>query len=204
MAVERLTDYTRRIWTALGPDDPTGHDIQVGDVIYFMDSSECAIVTNVYPDGSIDAETLPDIGGGGGGGGGGNTFVITEYTIPRNETINVAINAANIPLVWQNEVLIWNIKGTHQQGSGSVSGKMGIAVVQGGVLIGNACGYKQATAVAAPDDMVPRNAWVNGAAPVQSIVDGHYYAGTGNNFNVGGGNTIEFIQIPYNMGWATA
>lgn len=65
MAVERLTDYTRRIWTALGPDDPAGHDIHVNDVIYYMDSSECCIVRNVYPDGSIDCETLPDIGGGG-------------------------------------------------------------------------------------------------------------------------------------------
>ena len=65
MAVERLTDYTRRIWTALGPDAPVGHDIHVNDVIYYMDSSECCIVTNVYPDGSIDCETLPDIGGGG-------------------------------------------------------------------------------------------------------------------------------------------
>ena len=70
MAVERLTDYTRRIWTALGPDAPAGHDIHVNDVIYYMDSSECCIVTNVHPDGSIDCETLPDIGGGGGGGGG--------------------------------------------------------------------------------------------------------------------------------------
>lgn len=67
MAVERLTDYTRRIWTGLGPDAPQGHDIHVNDVIYYMDSSECCIVTNVYPDGSIDCETLPDIGGGGGG-----------------------------------------------------------------------------------------------------------------------------------------
>lgn len=67
MAVERLTDYTRRIWTALDADAPEGHDIHVNDVIYYMDSSECCIVTNVHPDGSIDCETLPDIGGGGGG-----------------------------------------------------------------------------------------------------------------------------------------
>lgn len=64
MAVQRLTDYTRRIWTALGPDDPTVHDIQVNDIIYYMDASECCVVTHVYPDGSIDNETLPDIGGG--------------------------------------------------------------------------------------------------------------------------------------------
>lgn len=67
MAVERLTDYTRRIWTALDADAPEGHDFQVNDVIYYMDSSQCGIVTYVYPEGSIDVEFLPDIGGGGGG-----------------------------------------------------------------------------------------------------------------------------------------
>ena len=70
MAVERLTDYTRRIWTALDADAPEGHDFQVNDVIYYMDSSQCGIVTYVYPEGSIDVEFLPDIGGGGGGGSG--------------------------------------------------------------------------------------------------------------------------------------
>ena len=67
MAVQRLTDYTRRIWTALDADAPEGHDFEVGDVIYYMDSSQCGIVTYVYPEGSIDVEFLPDIGGGGGG-----------------------------------------------------------------------------------------------------------------------------------------
>lgn len=76
MAVERLTDYTRRIWTALAADAPEGHDIQVNDVIYYMDTSECGIVTYVYPEGSIDVEFLPDIGGGGGGDVEGHEIVI--------------------------------------------------------------------------------------------------------------------------------
>lgn len=76
MAVQRLTDYTRRIWTALDADAPEGHDFEVGDVIYYMDSSQCGIVTYVYPEGSIDVEFLPDIGGGGGGGGGGDAAMI--------------------------------------------------------------------------------------------------------------------------------
>ena len=90
MAVERLTDYTRRIWTALGPDAPEGHDFEVGDVIYYMDSSQCGIVTYVYPEGSIDVEFLPDVGGGGGGGGlqllGSGTYIkpsqSTSLSIP--------------------------------------------------------------------------------------------------------------------------
>ena len=94
MAVQRLTDYTRRIWTGLGSDDPTGHDIHVNDVIYYMDSSECCIVTNVYPDGSIDCETLPDIGGGGGGGESvqSGSFVLAtasrRFTVPLDGPIN--------------------------------------------------------------------------------------------------------------------
>ena len=77
MAVQRLTDYTRRIWTALDADAPEGHDFEVGDVIYYMDSSQCGIVTYVYPEGSIDVEFLPDIGGGGGGGDEGE--IVGDY-----------------------------------------------------------------------------------------------------------------------------
>ena len=89
MAVQRLTDYTRRIWTALGPDAPEGHDIHVNDIIYYMDNSECCIVSNVYPDGSIDCETLPDIGGGGGS----NETVANALTsIPMNAFTNAALS----------------------------------------------------------------------------------------------------------------
>lgn len=67
MAVERLTDYTRRIWTGLAADAPDP-DMQAGDVIYYMDTSTCSIITGIPAPGSIDVEDLPDIGGGGGGG----------------------------------------------------------------------------------------------------------------------------------------
>lgn len=68
MAVERLTDYTRRIWTGLSADAPDP-DMQAGDVIYYMDTSKCSIITGIPAPGSIDTKDLPDIGGGGGGGG---------------------------------------------------------------------------------------------------------------------------------------
>ena len=84
MAVERLTDYTRRIWTALDADAPEGHDFEVGDVIYYMDSSQCGIVTYVYPEGSIDVEFLPDIGGGGGDAVMGTTITTgNQVVIPK-------------------------------------------------------------------------------------------------------------------------
>ena len=67
MAVQRLTDYTRRIWTGLSTDGPDP-DMQAGDVIYYMDTSTCSIITGIPAPGSIDTEDLPDVGGGGGGG----------------------------------------------------------------------------------------------------------------------------------------
>ena len=61
MAVERLTDYTRRIWTCLEADDPD-LNMQVGDIIYYMDLSICAIITGIPAPGSINTWDLPDIG----------------------------------------------------------------------------------------------------------------------------------------------
>jgi len=79
MAVERLTDYTRRIWTGLSADAPDP-DMQAGDVIYYMDTSTCSIITGIPAPGSIDTEDLPDVGGGGGGGW--NTVDILRGTAP--------------------------------------------------------------------------------------------------------------------------
>lgn len=92
MAVERLTDYTRRIWTALDADAPEDHDIQVNDVIYYMDSSQCGIVTQVYPGGSIDVEFLPDVGGGSGGSEGTMDLLNSgTYTLASNLADNLVI-----------------------------------------------------------------------------------------------------------------
>lgn len=116
MAVERLTDYTRRIWTGLGPDAPEGHDIHVNDVIYYMDSSECCVVRNVYPDGSIDCETLPDIGGGGG-----DPYEVARHFVAMNlqeyvdeETTSIK-NYAFMNISTLNKVIIHNATGTFQQ-----------------------------------------------------------------------------------------
>ena len=94
MAVERLTDYTRRIWTGLAADAPDP-DMQVGDVIYYMDTSTCSIITGIPAPGSIDTEELPDVGGGGGGGGGdiqSGSFVLAtasrRFTVPLDGAIN--------------------------------------------------------------------------------------------------------------------
>lgn len=87
MAVERLTDYTRRIWTALAADAPVP-DMQAGDVIYYMDTSKCSIITGIPAPGSIDVENLPDIGGGGGS-------TIVSKTITANGTYYASSDSAD-------------------------------------------------------------------------------------------------------------
>lgn len=135
-------------------------------------------------------------------GGGGNQYTFSSYTLAANSSINTAINNANIPLVSQNEVLLWNIKGTQQQGSGTVGAKMGITVVQNGAAVSNSGMYKKSASITAPDSMTPNTG--NPGNFTISIVDGKYKAGTSAAFYVGKTNTVEFIQIPYNVGWYVA
>ena len=60
MAVSMNVDYTRQLYTGLSTDDWGSVEVNVGDVVYIMDKSECWIF-----DGST-MHQLPDLGGGGG------------------------------------------------------------------------------------------------------------------------------------------
>ena len=123
----------------------------------------------------------------------------TQYTTT-GYSVNAEFNKAAISPTAPNEILIWNIRGTVNQGSGTVGGKMGIVVLQDGSIIPSSSGYKRMANVTAPDDSSPSSTWTNGGV-FYSIQEGKYYAGTGSTFYVGVGNTIDFIQIPYNIGW---
>lgn len=123
---------------------------------------------------------------------------ITSYTCT-STSFNENVNAAHIPLLAQNEILIWNIRGDVRQGAGSVGGKMGIIVTQNGRVVSASGGYKRMANVVAPDAAAPAAGWVDGS--MIWIVDGYYNTGTGTTFAVGVGNVIDFIQIPYNIGW---
>ena len=90
MAVQRLTDYTRRIWVGLSTDEPDP-DMQAGDVIYYMDTSTCSIITGIPAPGSIDTKDLPDVGGGGGG-----LMEGVHPTFKNNRASTVAITYARL------------------------------------------------------------------------------------------------------------
>ena len=109
------------------------------------------------------------------------------------------LTAAKVQPVSENEILIWNIKGTNEQPGGSESAKMGVVVLQNGYVISNACGTKKAASKAAPVAMTPGTAWTNGTW--LSIVNGYYAVSWSGTYYCGVGNTIEFIQIPYDTGW---
>lgn len=123
---------------------------------------------------------------------------ITSYTCTSN-IINENVNRAHIPLLANDEILIWNIRGNVKQSLGSIGGKMGIIVTQNGQVVSGSGGYKRMANVAAPDTATPATGWSDGS--MMWIIDGYYNAGTGTTFGVGVGNVIDFIQIPYNIGW---
>lgn len=127
-------------------------------------------------------------------------YRISTYTLASQLDIKAAITAAHIPLLAQDEVLILNIKGTNTQTSGSVTGKFNIVVVQDGVAISNASGQKRASAKSAPDSATPNSSWTNGY--VAYVQDGYYYNSGNSMYFVAAGNTLEFIQIPYDVGWS--
>ena len=128
----------------------------------------------------------------------GGNAKITSYTCTCND-FNENVNRAHIPLSANDEILIWNIRGDVMQSVGSVGGKMGIIVTQNGQVVSGSSGYKRMEDIAAPDTAAPAAGWSDGS--MMWIIDGYYNAGTGTTFGVGVGNVIDFIRIPYNIGW---
>lgn len=128
----------------------------------------------------------------------GGNAKITSYTCT-SASFNENVNRAHIPLLANDEILIWNIRGNVMQSVGSVGGKMGIIVTQNGQVVSGSSGYKRMENIAAPDTAAPAAGWSDGS--MMWIINGYYDAGTGTTFCVGVGNVIDFIQIPYNIGW---
>lgn len=138
--------------------------------------------------------------------GGGNTFTKSTFTIASATSFRVFFTSAlQIAPTAQNEILIWNIKGTGVQSGGSVATKYGVVVTQNGAVVTNSAVSKRSASVVAPDSMTPSSSWTNDTALV--IVDGYYTNNLPSNnpgFNIGGGNTFEVLQIPYDIGWYIA
>ena len=115
-------------------------------------------------------------------------------------TINTIFRNGNIPLLYQDCIIIWNIKGDALQTSGTVTVKMGMTVVQNGIIVANGSVAKQASSKTEPDSAVPgTSGWSNGT--FIQIENGKISATNATSAYVGIGNTVDVIQIPYNIGW---
>lgn len=121
---------------------------------------------------------------------------ITSITTTSAE-IKDNIVDANIPLLADNEIIIWNIKGTVQQRGGTVAVKCGFAIVQNGSIVPNCQAVKEMKSISAPDSSIPSSNWSN--RNVVSVENG-FITSTAFLY-VGVGNTIDIIQIPYDIGW---
>ncbi len=130
-------------------------------------------------------------------GNGGGGMKITSYTTTSGD-FNTDFNNAVISPIAENEILIWNIRGTVQQFGGTAGAKFGVVVLQNGRVVTNSSAYKRMESVVAPDSATPANSWSDFYT---TISNGKYSMGSGTVFYVGVGNVIDFVQIPYNIGW---
>lgn len=137
-------------------------------------------------------------------GGGDNSFVKTSYTLVSQTTWNSMMTSVSLSPRTLNEVVIWNVRGTNVQTSGTVTGKMGITVTQNGKVVSNANGRKQANSVSAPDSLQAPSGWQTASALTVDTSTGKYKGPSSNPFTIAKGNTVDFLQIPYNIGWYVA
>ena len=186
--ISMYAEYSgRTLYVALSSDTIEG--AKNGDTLYEMDTGK----RYVYNESNDAWDEQPEEGGGGG-----SDLEIMQHVVQQGESINAAITNAQIPLKYQNEILIWNVTGTNQQAGGSISGKWGFQVVQNGAPVQYGGWYQRAFSIAPPDSMTPNNSF---QVFNIKIVDGVFVAPGGTTFNVGAGNVVEFVQIPYNINW---
>ena len=129
-------------------------------------------------------------------GNGGDGMKITSITTTSGSLKDNIVDA-NIPLLTDNEIIIWNIKGTVRQSTGSVAVKCGFAIVQNGSIVSDCRTGKDMNSVSAPDSSTPSSTWND--RNIVSVTSGFITSTT--NLYVGVGNTIDIIQIPYDIGW---
>lgn len=122
-------------------------------------------------------------------------------TMPTNTTLGQTFADANLELIADNEILLWNIKGDSRQGGGTVGVKFGIVVVQNRILVTNASARKDMASIAAPNLALPSSSWITSYSGGVYVSGGKYTTGGSPLAIIGVGNTIDFIQIPYDVGW---
>ena len=122
-------------------------------------------------------------------------------TMPTSTTLGQTFADANLELIADNEILLWNIKGDSKQAGGSVGVKFGIIVVQNRRRVENASARKDMASVVAPNLALPSSSWITSYGGGVYVSGGKYTTGGSDLAYIGVGNTIDFIQIPYDVGW---
>lgn len=122
-------------------------------------------------------------------------------TMPTNTTLGQTFADANLELIADNEILLWNIKGDSMQGGGTIGVKFGIVVVQNRLRVENTSAQKQMASIAAPNLALPSSSWNTAYGGGVIVSGGKYTTGGSSIASIGVGNTIDFIQIPYDVGW---
>lgn len=121
-------------------------------------------------------------------------------TMPTNTTLGQTFADANLELIADNEILLWNIKGDSRPNA-TVGLKFGIVVVQNRIRVENASARKDMASIVAPNLALPSSSWITAYGGGVTVSGGKYTTGGSPIAVIGVGNTIDFIQIPYDVGW---
>lgn len=122
-------------------------------------------------------------------------------TMPTSASLGQTFTDANLELIADNEILLWNIKGDSRQSGGTVGLKFGIVVVQNRLRVENASARKDMASIVAPNLALPSSSWISAYGGGVSVSNGKYTTSGSPIAFIGAGNTIDFIQIPYDVGW---
>ena len=139
------------------------------------------------------------------GGGGGFTPPTAQFTLAEEMTVTEAVNAAAFSVKYARCMIVMKITGTNVQINGTNTPRTIIIHVQGaGPYDGSyQCSYRSGGPYAPNNCAFSQNNWYSYASNTYvSISNANILSiSIGGNLYIAAGNTIEFIEIPYN--WST-
>ena len=138
-------------------------------------------------------------------GGGSFTPPTAQFTLTEEMTVTDAVNAAAFPVKYVKTMIIMKITGTNVQVNGTNTPRTIIIHVQGTDVYDGSyqCSYRSGGPYAPNNCAFSQNSWFAYASNTYvSISNANILSiSIGGNLYIAAGNTIEFIEIPYN--WST-